>query len=93
MKPMYINGEWVAGSSGETLDVYDPATAELIERVPNGTAADAIKAIEAAKATFQEWRWVTALERCELLHEAARKLRAHFYDVVEILTNEKGTNL
>ena len=64
MKPMYINGEWVAASSGETLEVFDPATAEVIERVPNGTGADAVKAIGAAKTAFQEWRWVSALERC-----------------------------
>jgi len=90
MKPMYINGEWVASSTGETLDVFDPATAAVIDSVPNGTAEDAVKAIEAAKAAFNEWRWVTALERCEMLHEAARKLRDHFDDVVEVLTREEG---
>jgi acyl-CoA reductase-like NAD-dependent aldehyde dehydrogenase len=90
MKPMYINGEWVSSSSGETLDVFDPATAQVIDHVPNGTAEDAVKTIEAAKAAFDEWRWVTALERCEMLHEAARKLRHHFDDVVEVLTREEG---
>jgi betaine-aldehyde dehydrogenase len=90
MKPMYINGEWVSSSTGETLDVFDPATAAVIDSVPNGTAEDALKAIEAAKAAFKEWRWVTALERCEMLHEAARKLRDHFDEVVEVLTREEG---
>ena len=92
MKPMYINGEWVSSSTGETLDVFDPATAAVIDSVPNGTAEDTVKAIEAAKAAFNEWRWVTALERCEMLHEAARKLRNHFDDFTHqtgIFTGEK----
>jgi len=34
--------------------------------------------------------WVTALERCEMMHEAARKLRRHFDEVVDLLTLEEG---
>ncbi len=90
MQPMYINGEWVGSSSGETLEVFDPATAELIDTVPNGTAEDALKAIEAAKLAFNGWRWVTALERARMLQQAADKLRLHFDDVVELLTLEEG---
>ncbi len=90
MQPMYINGEWVTGSSGETLEVFDPATAEVIDTVPNGAAEDALKAIEAAKTAFNEWRWVTALERARMLQQAADKLRLHFDDVVELLTLEEG---
>src|SRR5262245_51902599 len=90
MKPMYINGRWVTASDGATIDVYNPATTELIDRVPNGSAEDAGKAIEAAKHAFGEWRWSSGLERCEMLHEAARKLRQHFDEVAELLTLEEG---
>lgn len=90
MQPMYINGEWVASSSGETLEVFNPATAEVIDAVPNGTVEDALKAIESAKTAFHEWRWVTALERARMLQQAADKLRHHFAEVVELLTLEEG---
>ncbi|MCB0194262.1 MAG: aldehyde dehydrogenase [Anaerolineae bacterium] len=90
MKPMYINGEWTAGSGGETIDIYNPATAEIIDTVPDGTAEDAAKAVAAAKAAFKEWRWVTAFERAEMLQEAANKLREHFDEIVELLTLEEG---
>ncbi len=90
MKPMYINGQGVTSSDGETIKVFNPATEELLETVPNGTAEDAVKAVDAAKKAFKTWRWVSALERCELLHEAARKLRVHFDEVVELLTLEQG---
>jgi acyl-CoA reductase-like NAD-dependent aldehyde dehydrogenase len=55
---MYINGEWLASSDGETIDVFNPATEEVLDSVPNGSAADAVKAIEAAKNAFREWRRV-----------------------------------
>ncbi|MCB0182564.1 MAG: aldehyde dehydrogenase family protein, partial [Anaerolineae bacterium] len=90
MKPMYINGDWIAASDDETIDIYNPATAEIIDSVPNGTAQDAAKAVEAANAAFKEWRWVTAFERAELLQEAANKLRDRFDEIVELLTLEEG---
>lgn len=90
MKPMYINGEWVKNSDGETITVFNPATEEVFDTVPNGSAEDAMKAIEAARIAFQEWRWVTALERAEMLQQAAGKLRDHYDEVVELLTLEQG---
>ena len=90
MKPMFINGEWVTGSDDEIIDVFDPATEAVIDTVPNGSAEDAYKAIEAAREAFQDWRWVTALERADMLHEAARKLRDRFDEVVNLLTLEQG---
>lgn len=90
MKPMYINGRWVEASDGQTIEVFNPATEETLDIVPNGSAEDALKAIEAAKYAFKAWRWTSALERCEMLHEAARKLREHFDEVVELLTLEEG---
>jgi betaine-aldehyde dehydrogenase len=90
MKPMYINGEWVSSSSNTTIDVYDPATEAVIDTVPDGNAEDAFRAIEAAREAFQEWRWVTALERAEMLQQAAGKLRDHFDEVVGLLTLEQG---
>jgi len=90
MKLMYINGEWITSSDGETIDVFNPATEELLDTVPNGSPEDAVKAIEAANAAFKEWRWVTALERSEMLQEAARKFRDNFDQIVDLLTLEEG---
>jgi betaine-aldehyde dehydrogenase len=87
---MYLNGQWVTASDGATIEVYNPATEEIIDSVPNGSAEDALKAIAAAKNAFKEWRWVTALERCAMLHEAARKLHHHFDEIVDLLTLEEG---
>lgn len=93
MKPMYINGQWVHSSEGEVIEVLNPATEEVVDTVPNGSPADALKAIEAANTAFKDWRWMPALERCDMMQEAARKLRARLGEFAELLTLEEGKPL
>jgi acyl-CoA reductase-like NAD-dependent aldehyde dehydrogenase len=90
MKPMFIDGRWEHGRSGRFIDVLDPATEEVIDQVPDGDAADAREAVTAAHSAFQEWRWLGGVERAEMLHEAAGKIRYHFDEVVDLLTREEG---
>ncbi len=90
MKLMYINGRFVASESGETMNILNPATEEVIEQVPSGNEADAHKAIAAAKAAFQEWRWTPGLERAEMLHQVARKMHHHFDELAALMTLEGG---
>jgi len=93
MRRMLIAGEWVEAASGEAIDVFDPATAAVIDRVPAGTAGDAHRAVAAAREAFDTWRRVPGLERCAMLHEAARRLRERFDDVARLLTLEEGKPL
>ena len=90
MKRMYVGGSWVEAGGGGVVEVYDPATEEVLDAVPSGTAADAARAAEAADRAFPAWRRVGALDRCEMLHEAARKLRTGAGEVVRLLTLEEG---
>lgn len=90
MKPMYIDGQWLASDSGDELQVLNPATEEVLDNVPNGNEADARKAVAAARRAFADWRWVPAVERAEMMHEAARKLRAHYDEIARLSTLEEG---
>lgn len=90
MKAMFIDGQWVPGVSGEKFDVLDPATEEVLDCVPNATGVDVAKAVAAAGQAFDTWRWVPGVERAELLHEAARKMRLNKDAIVRLLTLEEG---
>jgi acyl-CoA reductase-like NAD-dependent aldehyde dehydrogenase len=57
----YIGGEWVDATSGETFDVINPATEEVVATVPKGGREDAHKAIAAARGAFDSGEW-TSLE-------------------------------
>ncbi len=90
MRAMLIDGQWVHGAGGDTIDVLDPATEELLDRVPNASGADVAGAVAAARQAFESWRWVPGVERAEMMHEAARKIRANMDEIVRLLTLEEG---
>lgn len=87
---MYIHGQLTSGKSKETLQIINPATEELIAEVPRGTREDALAAVEAAKAAFNDWRKTPASERAGALHQVASKIREHHKELVRLLTEEEG---
>ena len=63
----FIGGEWVESSSGETMEVLNPATGEAIAEVPRSGAEDVERAVAAAKKAWSEWQSKTPKDRMELL--------------------------
>ena len=63
----FIGGEWVESSSGETMEVLNPATGEAIAEVPRSSAEDVERAVDAANAAWSEWQGKTPKDRMELL--------------------------
>ena len=63
----FIGGKWLESSSGETMEVLNPSTGEVIAEVPRGTADDVERAVGAAKKAWSEWRSKTPKDRMELL--------------------------
>ena len=61
---MLIGGEWVEAAAGRTLEVRNPATDEVIARVPDAGAEDMDRAVRAARSAFDGgWRDTTAQAR------------------------------
>ncbi|XP_062600035.1 glutarate-semialdehyde dehydrogenase-like, partial [Saccostrea cucullata] len=56
----FINGEWVAASSGKTFEVVNPANGKVIGSVPDMDATDTDRAIKVAYKAFQSWKETTA---------------------------------
>jgi 1-pyrroline dehydrogenase len=67
----FIGGEWAEASSGETMEVLNPATGEAIAEVPRSSADDVARAVDAAKKAWDEWRFKTPKDRMELLLKLA----------------------
>ena len=63
----YVNGRWSNPSATEWLDVTNPATGEIIARVPLGDAGEVAAAVEAAAAAFPEWRRTPPEDRIQPL--------------------------
>jgi betaine-aldehyde dehydrogenase len=88
---MYIGGEWVAATSAKQLDVFDPATEQVIARVPAAAAADIDRAVQGARAAFRGgWKETTAQERGRVLLRLAERIRARKAELAEIETRNNG---
>jgi malonate-semialdehyde dehydrogenase (acetylating)/methylmalonate-semialdehyde dehydrogenase len=86
----YIDGEWVESKSKEILDVRNPATAEVIARVPLSTTDEVASAIQAAKASFQGWRETTPYTRARYMFELKNLMEERFEDLAEVIVKEHG---
>jgi len=87
---MYINGKRTSGSAKDSIQIINPATEEILEEVPSGTPEDSLAAVEAASASFPDWKRAPANERAAALHQIAAKIRNHHDEIVELLTKEEG---
>jgi aldehyde dehydrogenase (NAD+) len=81
MRSNYIDGSWAPSASDSGIDVINPATSAIIDRVPAGHPADVDAAVRAARAAFATWSATSAAERAARL-EAARQLLAERADSV-----------
>lgn len=90
---MYINGEWRDAASGKTFESLNPATGDVVGSVPDGAAADADAAIEAATAAFPAWAAKTAYERSAILYKAWSLMLARKEHLAELMTTEQGKPL
>src|SRR5216683_5593917 len=88
--PQFINGQWVDSHASEWLDVVNPATAEVLGRVPISGAAEVTRAIEAAQAAYPEWRRTPAEDRIQPLFKLKMLLEEHLDDFGRIITQENG---
>jgi succinate-semialdehyde dehydrogenase/glutarate-semialdehyde dehydrogenase len=89
----YINGQWVASDTGETLDVINPATGEVIAKVASCGTAETRRAIEAAQAAQLEWRQRSIKERAVILRKWFNLMMESQEDLAQILTAEQGKPL
>jgi succinate-semialdehyde dehydrogenase/glutarate-semialdehyde dehydrogenase len=88
----YIAGEWQA-AAGAHLDVTDPATGNLIARVPDSGAAEARAALDAAHAAFPAWRKVPAKQRAQIIKRWNDLVLAHQDDLGALISLEQGKPL
>lgn len=89
----YIDGQWADADSGETLDVFDPATGKVVVAVAKCGTAETRRAVEAAERAQVEWRTKTVKERANLLRRWFTLMMEAQEDLAQIMTAEQGKPL
>jgi malonate-semialdehyde dehydrogenase (acetylating) / methylmalonate-semialdehyde dehydrogenase len=90
----YVGGAWTAvGHASELLDVANPATGELLARVPLSGAADVDAAVRAARAALPAWRDVSVIRRASHLFALREALDARREELAQSVTREMGKTI
>jgi 1-pyrroline dehydrogenase len=86
----FVGGEWVESTTGETMDVLNPATGEVIAEVPRGGEEDVARAVAGARKAWDEWSTKTPKDRAELLLKLAGVLDEHADELTELESQNVG---
>jgi succinate-semialdehyde dehydrogenase / glutarate-semialdehyde dehydrogenase len=88
----YVDGQWIHGSEA-TISVDNPATGEIVGKVPSLGAAETRQAIEAASQALKPWSAKTAKERAAILRRWFELVLENQEDLARLMTIEQGKPL
>lgn len=91
-KQMLIDGQWVRSATGEMIDSFNPATGELMGRVPAGNVEDVDRAVKAARRALDSdaWSGLTPSDRTHLLWKLADIIDANAEELAYLETLDQG---
>lgn len=90
---LLIDGEWRGGDQGESFEVHNPATGEVLTSVASASPADGMAALEAAAGAQDEWAATPARTRAELLREVFTRINELSEQFATLMTLEMGKPL
>lgn len=86
----FIDGQWIESISKQTLDVPNPATNELLARVPISSKEDVSLAVAAAKKAFATWKNVPVPKRARILFKYHHLLTENHEELARLIVQENG---
>ncbi|GAB2583663.1 NAD-dependent succinate-semialdehyde dehydrogenase [Kribbella endophytica] len=92
-KRLYVGGQWVDATGGQTFDVLDPSTGEKLCAVADATPADGRAALDAAVAAQKSFAATSPRERADMLTAAFELLHERIDDLALLMTLEMGKPL
>jgi len=91
--PNYIGKQWVHPTTVNQVDVVNPATTEVISRIPLSSESDVDRAVQSAAQAFQSWRETPATDRIQYLFSLKQLLEEHLDQIARTITIECGKTL
>ncbi len=90
---LYINGEFLRGGGRREQDIVNPATGQVIGRLPHATREDLDLALASAAKAFSTWKKSSPLERSKVLRKVAELARARSQEIGRGITLDQGKPL
>ena len=92
-KKLLIDGQWVNSASGETFEIYNPATGQVVAHAQSGNKEDVNAAVAAARRAFDdhsEWRKMSPSNRGKLLHKIGDLILANADELAQLESLDNG---
>jgi malonate-semialdehyde dehydrogenase (acetylating)/methylmalonate-semialdehyde dehydrogenase len=86
----FIDNELVTSNATQWIDVHDPATNELLTRVPESTNDELKEAVRSAKAAFPGWKKTSIIKRQQIMFRLTHLVRKHMDDLATSIVTEQG---
>jgi acyl-CoA reductase-like NAD-dependent aldehyde dehydrogenase len=90
---LYINGEFLSGGGRKEQDILNPATNQVIGKLPHATREDLDAALAAAQKGFETWRRTSPLERGKVLRKVSEVIRERKDSIAHGITLDQGKPL
>ena len=90
---LLINGQFVESNTTVWQDIVNPATQEVLGRVPMATIEEVDAAIESAQNAFSTWRVTPIQARMRIMLKLQDLIRENMKDIAQVLTAEQGKTL
>ncbi len=91
--PNFLDNKFIPSKTSSWIDVNDPATNNLVTRVPNSTIEELRAAVESAKKAFPAWRSTSILHRQQIMFKFVGLIRQHWDRIAASITLEQGKTL
>lgn len=90
---LFLDGKFVESKTTDWIDLHDPATNEVVTRVPKATQSEMLAAVESSKDAFKSWRNTSILTRQQIMFRLAQIIRSNMNVLAENITKEQGKTL
>ncbi|KAF4499208.1 methylmalonate-semialdehyde dehydrogenase (acylating) [Fusarium agapanthi] len=88
--PYFIDNKFVSSSTDKYIDLHDPATNELVTRVPQMTDAEMKAAVASAEKAFKSWKNTTVISRQQIMFRFVQLIRENWDRLAASITLEQG---
>lgn len=90
LTPLFINNKFIKSKASEWFDIHDPATNQVVSKVPQTTDAELDEAIELANSTFKTWKKTSIIKRQQYLFKFVELIKKNHDRLASIIVLEQG---
>ena len=91
--PYFVDNKFLNSSTKSYVDLHDPATNNLIARIPENTDAEMTAAVDSAERAFKEWSQISVLKRQQIMFRFVQLIRENWERLAASCTIEQGKTL